>query len=580
MAIDDFTNSLTELGDTYQVLTELHRTPNSRTYLARHLELNRDVTITVVRAAGDTAALKRFAADVGRLKTARHAHVIPVIEGRWLGDDTFAVVRARVRGSTLDQLVSAVGPVPLPRIATTLGEVSAALDWARTSGIGNRTVAPDAMIFQQGSGRVLLAMDPAPPGSGAIADICNDTRTLGRLAWAMLAGRPYADASSTPLATLRPDLSPAVVRETEALVNCRGAKRDMAAYIAMLGAAATPSEDQAAPAATSAPVSAPVATTPTSTPAANTTKSSPAASRFTVAEPTPLYAEPVTSTVNPAVVAVKRPWGFNARLATAVAVLAAIAAIAYLFMGGRAHFVADRTASVGQSQAAPGEAAGDIATGAARPDTAVISEPLAPTAGDQSLAGASPPPVSQPDMSAATQMPAPSASAPGNMDTVTPIAPPATRRHEPLRTPPPVTLPSSWVPGAPDAAIDTEAVKRDSGVDAQNDVCGSPAATDQHRCLLNAIDRNDVALDAVYRRLIGALRRQANVSPDDPDPESVIALRRAENQWLDDRDRACRSVGTAPLYARDRAQCFAAQSARRTSDLQQRADALGSGALP
>ena len=191
--------SLSELDDNYQVLTELHRTPNSRTYLARHLELNRDVTITVVRAAGDTAALERFAADVERLKTARHANVIPVIEGRWLGDDTFAVVRARVRGSSLDQLVSAVGPVPLPRVATTLGEVSAALDWARTSGIGNRTVSPDAMIFQQGSGRVLLAMDPAPPGSGAIADICNDTRTLGRLAWAMLAGRPYADASATPL---------------------------------------------------------------------------------------------------------------------------------------------------------------------------------------------------------------------------------------------------------------------------------------------------------------------------------------------------------------------------------------------
>jgi uncharacterized protein YecT (DUF1311 family) len=576
MAIDDFTSSLTELGDTYQVLTELHRTPNSRTYLARHLELNRDVTITVVRAAGDRAALKRFAADVGRLKTARHAHVIPVIEGRWLGDDTFAVVRARVRGSTLDQLVSAVGPVPLPRVATTLGEVSAALDWARTSGIGNRTVAPDAMIFQQGSGRVLLAMDPAPPGSGAIADICNDTRTLGRLAWAMLAGRPYADASSTPLATLRPDLSPAIVRETEALVNCRGAKRDMAAYIAMLGAAATATEDQAASAAASAAA----ATTPTSTPAAAATKFSPAASRFTVAEPTPLYAEPVMSTVNPAVVAVKRPWGFNALLATAVAVLAVIAAIAYVMMSGRARFVADRTASVGQSQAAPGEAGGDIAPGSARPDTAVITQPLAAAPGEQSLAAASASPATQPPLpAAAAQMPAPITSASGSVDTGTMMAPPDTRRHEPLHTPPPVTLPSSWVPGAPDAAIDSEGVKRDSGANAPNDVCGSPAATDQHRCLLNAIDRNDVALDAVYRRLIAALRSQANVSPDDPDPESVIALRRAENQWLDDRDRACRGVGTAPLYARDRAQCFADQSARRTRELQQRTDALSGGAL-
>ena len=170
------------------------------------------------------------------------------------------------------------------------------------------------------------------------------------------------------------------------------------------------------------------------------------------------------------------------------------------------------------------------------------------------------------------------ASAAAGADTATGIAPPVTRRHEPLRTPPPVALPSSWVPGAPDAAFDTDAMNRDSGVTAPNDVCGSPAAGDQRRCLLSAIDRNDVALDAVYRRLIAALRRQANVSPGDPDPESVIALRRAENQWLGDRDRACRSVGTAPLYARDRAQCFADQSAARTRELQQRADALG-GAL-
>ena len=569
MAIDDFTNGLTELGDTYQVLTELHRTPSSRTYLARHLELNRDVTITVVRAAGDMAALKRFAADVERLKTARHAHVIPVIEGRWLGDDSFAVARARVRGSTLDQLVSAVGPVPLPRIATTMGEVSAALDWARTSGIGNRTVAPDAMIFQQGSGRVLLAMDPAPPGSGAIADICNDTRTLGRLAWAMLAGRPYADAWGTSLATLRPDLSPSIVRETEAFVNCRGAKRDMAAYIAMLGAPTTAGEDGAVASAASAASAA----------AAASAKASPATSRFTVAEPTPLYTEPVTSTVNPAVVAVKRPWGFNALLATAVAVLAVIAAIAYVFMSGGARFVADRTASVGQTRVGPGEAAGDIARSADRPDTAVIAEPLTSAPNEQSLPAASPTRESlSPLPSAATQVPAAITSASGAAGTVTGIAPPDARRHEPLRTPPPVTLPSSWVPGAPDAAIDTQGVKRDSGENAQNDVCGSSAAADQHRCLVNAIDRNDVALDAAYRRLIGALRRQANVSPGDQDPGSVIALRRAENQWLDDRDRACRSVGSAPLYARDRAQCFADQSGKRTGDLQQRANALGGGA--
>src|SRR5215216_4080565 len=51
MRNDDFTPDLTRLERDYQILTELHRSHHSRTYLARHLGLNRDVTVTVVRAA-------------------------------------------------------------------------------------------------------------------------------------------------------------------------------------------------------------------------------------------------------------------------------------------------------------------------------------------------------------------------------------------------------------------------------------------------------------------------------------------------------------------------------------------------
>ena len=115
----DYQPEYSELEKDYQVLTELHRSNDSVTYLARHLGLNRDVTITIMRGVGgDNSALGKFAEDAQLLTKTRDSHIIPVIEGRWLDTNTFAIVHARVRGSTLEQLAGAFGPMPLPRVAT------------------------------------------------------------------------------------------------------------------------------------------------------------------------------------------------------------------------------------------------------------------------------------------------------------------------------------------------------------------------------------------------------------------------------------------------------------------------------
>src|SRR4051812_2957534 len=238
MQTADFTPDLSKLDTDYQILTELQQSAESRTYLARHLTLNRDVAITVIGAASenDKRILTRYAADVERLRTLRHANVIPVIEGRWLTDTQFAVVRARVRGSSLDQLVTAVGPIPQARIADIVEQVRAALEWARANNLADRHVAQDAMIFQQGSGRVLLSFDLAPDSDGSPADECDDARTIGSLSWEMLSGQRLDGAELKSLAAIRPDLPRAVLAETNALVHCwrGGPPRDIAAYVALL----------------------------------------------------------------------------------------------------------------------------------------------------------------------------------------------------------------------------------------------------------------------------------------------------------------------------------------------------------
>ena len=56
------------------------------------------MTITVVGAGDNDAALPHLASDARLLTAMRHPNIIPVIEGIWLDARTFAVVRARVRG--------------------------------------------------------------------------------------------------------------------------------------------------------------------------------------------------------------------------------------------------------------------------------------------------------------------------------------------------------------------------------------------------------------------------------------------------------------------------------------------------
>ena len=97
---DEFSPDLGGLEPDYQIQTELRHSRRSRTFLARHLGLNRDVTIQVLGTPGNDNdnSLTLFASDARALSVIRHPNVVPVLEARWLAGGTFAVVRPRVRG--------------------------------------------------------------------------------------------------------------------------------------------------------------------------------------------------------------------------------------------------------------------------------------------------------------------------------------------------------------------------------------------------------------------------------------------------------------------------------------------------
>lgn len=534
------TPELSKLETDYQILTELHRSDGAHTYLARHLVLNRDVTITVVR--GENAlALRQLAADAIRLTTSRHPNIVPVVEGRWLDAETFAVVHARVRGSTLDQLASAVdGTTPLARVGDTLRQVNDALTWARNNEVVHRHIIADDLIFQQGSGRVLVSLSPLPsvlhgaPEAVAALDQCADARTIGELAFVLLSGQPRG-TSMQPLGAVRPDLPPAIVDGVQRLMRCTPTDRtiDVPAFLALFGAGTA--------AAAAAPAVVPVTPPPHDT------------TVVTVAQ--------------------KRGMGFGGRFAMAVLVLILIAVGAFVWVNHDNTTETKIQASTTPSDSST-DAAGEIALRARQADSALRAEaptvtvPTAPAETVPTPAIVQPSPVtpypSQPVTPYPSQPvtpPAPTTSAP---PAFTPLAPPTQRRPEPTRpvTPPVIIPPSSATPPDTTGAVST------------GDVCDSPVSADQQRCLMASVARNDHALNDVYQQLISALRRQANVQPGDPDPQSVESLRGEQRRWLEDRDAQCHEVGSGALYARDRAACFADHTDARVRELQQRIDAL------
>jgi uncharacterized protein YecT (DUF1311 family) len=609
----EFAPDLSKLDNRYQILSELRRAENGRTFLARHTGLNRDVTIDVVRVAmGDDEALRFLASDAELLSSRRHAHVIPVIEGRWLGDDAFAIVRPRVRGSTLTQLISALGTVPTQRMSGILDQVHNALEWARANDIVNRSVAPDDIVLQQGSGRVLVAFGRDPDAT-ELPNACDDVRTIGQVAWAMLAGGPPAAAPTKPLAERRPDLPPRIIHDTEALITCDrgGAPPDVNAYLASLGGVAPraggagPGDAEAAPVALASDEAvdafsdeiteeSPVSTSEVEyTPAEEPVETTGAdASAILVAsdEGRPLSGEiktlpTVLETPDRAaaavggrgggendaeVVVVKRGMGFSARvLATAAVAAVIIAAIVLLVRRGNgsapqiAANTADTSALAGGDVALRGQQRRSDTT----PPATVTIVPQPGTQSGASGAGTT----------ASSAKPTPNQSAnssaqnPNGASPVQPLSPPTQRRSEPpVSTNRPTIIP----PGT----RDTSSLPRDSArVRTTTEICGSTEVGDQRACLGQLIKENDVELNSVFRRLVTAMRRKANIADQDPEPQTIVDLREAERKWVEDRDVACRGVGAGSLYARTRAACYAGQSARRVRDLRQMLDSIPPG---
>jgi hypothetical protein len=251
---------LSALSEKYEIVGEYAALGHNRRYPGRRREDGADVLVTVLRATPDLAqgtgkrerpepaaqteglgrskAIAQFAADANLMVGLSHPNMPRVFEGRWLGDDAFAIVTERINGVTLGELLRG-DRIPKPRLADILADVDGVLEWARNERLSHRGVTPDGIWIERGTNRVFVALGPMETPKTNRPDPRDDARTIGALALAALTAKPMTDEHDDTLISKRPDLPQRVATATEKLATCtiNDEVPDVAAYLASLAMA-------------------------------------------------------------------------------------------------------------------------------------------------------------------------------------------------------------------------------------------------------------------------------------------------------------------------------------------------------
>jgi hypothetical protein len=229
------------LENQYEIHGELRGNGSARQYIGKTRDdRSAEVAIVVSNKAegGETSDLAHFAADSQILTGPGHPAVVRVLESRWMGSDSVAVVTERVVGESLAELLERGERFPNARIARILEDVTAALDWAREAGVVHRGVTPDTLTFERGTGRVRVTFVPTRVPMTGTPDEATDARTIGKLAWAFLTGKPYSPTETRSLAEVCPNLATRVVEATDKIIRSKdhADRPDVDTYLSVLAA--------------------------------------------------------------------------------------------------------------------------------------------------------------------------------------------------------------------------------------------------------------------------------------------------------------------------------------------------------
>ncbi len=262
----EFLDLQAALAGEYSLQRELGRGGMGVVYLARDVQLDRDVAIKVLptHLARDPEARDRFMREARMAAGLSHPHIVPIHRVSEVPtghperseEPRFVFfVMSYVEGETLSERLRTRGPLPRAEATRVMREVAWALAYAHGRGIVHRDVKPDNILLEAGTGRALVTdfgiargsggrdavttTDPGKimgtahfmspeQGAGEPVDGRSDIYALGVVGYLAVSGRLPFEASKLPALLVRQATEPAasVMRVAPGLPPALGAAID------------------------------------------------------------------------------------------------------------------------------------------------------------------------------------------------------------------------------------------------------------------------------------------------------------------------------------------------------------------